>query len=1008
MNKQVLDAIVTLLAQVSRLDGFNESEYEIVRKFLHEHLSDERAKEYLDIFTRLVEEEEEDSIAEAEKLCHELNKQMNLRQKLIVLLRLLEVVFADQSLTRLEEDFVSTVAKSFNIDDEKFNALKLFVGSKSPRGLAGESNVLLVDAEVANNLPGMRHLQKADLPFPLAVLRLAGADMYFLRPFEVNETIFLNSDSLRAGHIYAFSVGSVIKGEKMDPVYYSEVVSAFMKEGNEKKITFEARNINLFFQSGKQGLHNVNVREEGGRMVALMGGSGAGKSTLMNVLNGNITPQQGEVLINGINLHKEAQTLKGVIGYVPQDDLLMEDLTVSQNLLYAARLCFSENKESQNEELVNRTLKSLGLFEVRDLKVGNVLQKTISGGQRKRLNIGLELLREPSVMFMDEPTSGLSSRDSENILDLLRELSISGKLIFVVIHQPSSELFKMFDRLIILDVGGYQIYYGNPVEAVIYFKTLDDQINQEHGACELCGNVNPEQIFNIIEHKVVDEFGMPTAQRKTSPETWNKFFQKHIILPEVKTETGKPENSLSIPNKLKQFFIFTGRDLLSKANNKQYLAINLLQAPLLALLLSIILRYDKINELTAHEDYRFCENMNLPSFIFISVIISLFMGLVVSAEEIIRDVKMLKREAFLNLSRSSYLLSKVFIMFGFSLMQTCMYVLISTYVMGIEDMDLRYWIALFSCSCFANMLGLNVSTTFNSAITIYILIPILLIPQLVLGGIVVKFDEINPHFAKQGKVPFVGEIMAARWAFEAICVTQFMDNAYERELYPFERDLENADFKNTYFIPALRSKLNGCMSMLNGTEKLNTQIYVKDLAVLQAEISKENRWNKSIKFQGTDRLVSEKFNERIGKELEAYLDKLEHYNTQLSNTERKRKDNFVATHYNTDTLRAHNEHMRVSHHNERLADMVADRKTGVSIIEYKGKLIRNYKPIFFAPDNASGLLDFNAHFFAPCKYFLGRYWPTFGFNMCVIWSMTFVLYITLYFRTFRKLLRIKK
>src|SRR5690606_37239364 len=114
-------------------------------------------------------------------------------------------------------------------------------------------------------------------------------------------------------------------------------------------------------------------------------------------------------------------------------------------LYYAAKLCFGNYTEKQIVELTVRVLMVLGLSEIRDLKVGSPLQKTISGGQRKRLNIGLELLREPAILFVDEPTSGLSSRDSENIMDLLKELSLRGKMVFVVIHQPSSDIFKMFD-----------------------------------------------------------------------------------------------------------------------------------------------------------------------------------------------------------------------------------------------------------------------------------------------------------------------------------------------------------------------------------------------------------------------------------------------------------------------------------------------------------------------------------------------------------------------------------
>src|ERR1019366_3079257 len=187
---------------------------------------------------------------------------------------------------------------------------------------------------------------------------------------------------------------------------------------------------------------------------------------------------------------------------VSQDDLLIEELTVFQNLFYNAKLCFGNKSDKEISEMVVDVLTNLGLIAIRDLKVGSPLEKTISGGQRKRLNIALELIREPSVLFVDEPTSGLSSRDSENIMDLLKELTLKGKLVFVVIHQPSSDIYKMLDKLLILDLGGYPIYYGNPVEALVYFKSAVHHINAHDAQCETCGTVNPEQIFNIIESKV--------------------------------------------------------------------------------------------------------------------------------------------------------------------------------------------------------------------------------------------------------------------------------------------------------------------------------------------------------------------------------------------------------------------------------------------------------------------------------------------------------------------------
>ena len=291
----------------------------------------------------------------------------------------------------------------------------------------------------------------------------------------------------------------------------------------------------------------------------------------------------------------------------------------------------------------------------------------ISGGQRKRLNIALELIREPSILFVDEPTSGLSSRDSENVMDLLRELTLKGKLIYVVIHQPSSDIYKMFDNMMILDTGGYMIYYGNPVEAVMYFKRIDAQINSDQGECPTCGNVNPELIFNIVEAKVVDEFGKYTPIRKISPTKWEEHFKENIRMKTVEDISVPPPVSLNIPSRLKQFLIYTIRDFRSKISNTQYIALNMLETPLLAFILSYVIRY--IADPNSNV-YIFRENENIPIYIFMALIVSLFVGLTVSAEEIFRDRKILKREAFLNLSRSSYLISKITILITISAIQS--------------------------------------------------------------------------------------------------------------------------------------------------------------------------------------------------------------------------------------------------------------------------------------------------------------------------------------------------
>ncbi|MCK4993267.1 MAG: ABC transporter permease, partial [Bacteroidales bacterium] len=387
---------------------------------------------------------------------------------------------------------------------------------------------------------------------------------------------------------------------------------------------------------------------------------------------------------------------------------------------YNAKFCFKQLSNKEIREKVTDTLISLGLQEKKDLRVGSVMNKTISGGQRKRLNIALELIREPAILFLDEPTSGLASRDSENVMDLLRELTLKGKLVFVVIHQPSSELFKMFDQVVILDHGGHMVYYGNPVEAVIHFRKADNQVNASVGECPVCGNVNPEQIFNIIEARQVDDYGNYTDQRKVGPASWEELFQKERPLKASPSPDSPPPSSLQVPGWFRQFINYLKRDVRSKINNRQQVLMTLLVSPLLAFILAYIVRY--IVD-PSSGTYIFRDNENIPIYIFMALIVSLFLGLIVSAEEIFKDRKILKREKFLHLSRSAYLLAKIRVLVIISAIQAITFVLVANSILGIREMTFVYWLALFSTAVCANMIGLVISSAFSSAVTIYIVIP---------------------------------------------------------------------------------------------------------------------------------------------------------------------------------------------------------------------------------------------------------------------------------------------
>ncbi|MGL1886965.1 MAG: ATP-binding cassette domain-containing protein [Reichenbachiella sp.] len=1005
MSEQLLRAIIHLLAIVAKEDDVTDDERNAIESFLVESLSHKDVPKFLKLFDEMTKnmaygrsvsfsEEKEISI-----LAKQVNLELTQQQKIVVILKVVELIVADGEVSEREIDLLYQISQAFHFTKKEIDEILAFVINKNTESLDIE-NMLLINE--GNGIEVAKHIEREHLQGILAFYRIVKLDIYFAKYIGEN-ILTINGAPLTSNKIIVFSAGSTIRGVKITPIFYSDVVSVFRNESSDSKISFVSDNIEFQFPNGHLGLRGINIAESSGKLIGLMGGSGAGKSTLLNVLNGNETPSSGSVRINGVDIHKNKSKIEGVIGYVPQDDLLIEELSVFDNLHYAAQLCFAKMSKDEINALVEKTLNALGLTATRDLKVGSPLEKTISGGQRKRLNIGLELLREPSVMFVDEPTSGLSSRDSENIMDLLKELSLKGKMIFVVIHQPSSEIFKMFDKLVILDVGGYQIYYGNPVEGVIYFKNIVKLMDKDGGSCIECGNVNSEQIFNIIETKVVDEYGQLTNQRKLSPPDWNMLFKTKIKLKGIQESTDQPEKTLSIPNRVKQFLIFSKRDFSSKVSNKQYLIINLLEAPVLSLLLAFIIRYTS----TGSENYIFKENPNIPAFFFMSIIVALFMGLTVSAEEIFKDRKILKRESFLNLSRMSYLSSKLLILFSLSALQTLLFVLIGDIVLGVQGMTLAFWAVLFSISCFANILGLNISSAFNSAVTIYILIPLLIIPQLILSGVVVNFDQLNPLLSNASKVPVIGELMASKWGYEALVVNQFKDNEYTEKFYEYDAALANSEFKSIYLYPALESSLDYVHSNYRSEESVIQEMVSDQLVLLKSELKKEIIYNKvpQDKFASLSKLSPDLFDESTFEETDGFMKVMRKLHNNRMKKASKGKDTLSKSMTDTPEKKEAFYQLRDDNENEAITFFLKNSTAKNRLLITDKEMIQKIYPIYQKPIPNS-MIDFRAHFYAPQKHFGGIYFDTLRFNVFIIWTMSFILFMMLYFDIFKKIVKI--
>jgi ABC-type multidrug transport system ATPase subunit len=1016
MNESVLEALMRLFAMVANVneEGFARNERDVVSEYLQRQFSNELVDKYLAFFDVCVQEyhREQKSQLEIEldragnhdvniigALCEQLNAELERQQKMLVVLYLLDFIHSDEVLSKQELEFVNIVAKNLNIPEEEFRDASSFSFDEAEK-IKGVSNLLFIDNGDAPRNKKIKHIHIDKIEGRINVLHINSTNTYVLR-YDGSMDLLLNGHSIRPNRTYIWALGSVVKNPRFGSIYYTWIAGRFIQATTKTSFVFEAIDIEYVYGNGPNGIKSFSLNEESGRLIGIIGGSGSGKSTLLKLLSGILKPKRGSIRINGFDIHKNHKELEGVIGYVPQDDFLIKELTVFENLMYNARLSFSHYSPEMIRQLVDEALLNFDLVEARNLRVGDALNTYLSGGQRKRLNIALELIREPSILFVDEPTSGLSSADSEKVMNLLKRQTFKGKLVFANIHQPSSEIFRLLDKLLVVDQGGRVIYYGNPLDAMGYFKRISHYVDAEESECLTCGNIDVDQILRNIEARVVDVNGRLTRKRRILPEEWHTYYIRKIEpnIRRIRRPYAKviPKSLYRIPGRWKQVKIFFGRDIWAKFKNQQYLVITMLEAPVLALLLSFYTRSSKdVSGLIT--EYNFGMNANIPAFLFMAVIVALFLGLVISAEEIFRDRKLLERERFLNLSRFSYLSSKISILFIISALQMLFFVIIGNTILEIKSMTWRYFLILFSASCWGNLIGLNISSGFKSVITIYILIPLILIPQLLFSGVIVDFHNLNKAIYSAKTVPAVGELMTSRWAYEALMVTQFKDNPFQNKVFPAEMHKSQSMFKKAYVIPKLQAVLkeqedavkkkpnaiadhNEFRLILNETKKIGEDLHVN-----------------------TDNLLSELpkgiYSNSVAGELRIFLDQAwKKYHAEYLNAVKESEAFYTSMEL---SLRDQEDFavMKNKYVNKQLSEILRNENELVEYIVYDNEIVRLRDPVYTLPWLNNG----RAHFYAPYKKIMGMYIDTFWFNLLVIWIFTGLWFIILYYDLLRKLI----
>ena len=527
-------------------------------------------------------------------------------------------------------------------------------------------------------------------------------------------------------------------------IYYTEQIGG---------IGISARRINKFVK-GKDGekqiLHDADIRIDANEFVAIIGGSGAGKTTIMNVLNGFDRYYQGEVFYNSISLRDNFQSLKSMIGYVPQEDIIYENLTLRKMLQYTAKLRMADDiDEAEAEAKIDEVLHTLDLFGHQD-----TLIRKMSGGQKKRASIAVELLADPKLFFLDEPTSGLDPGTEKNLMMSMKKLCKEQERTIVMVTHTTQSL-DLCDKVIFMGAGGRVCFVGNVDEARKFF-----------------GNDDLTEIYNII------------AQ---DPEYWENKFR--TMNSPVNSETGDAGEIAKYrrgkASALRQFVTLITRYTELIVNDKRKLAILMFEPIVIGFLLVIVAGdniFDVFNT-TKPEDndgiiIAFDAFTQTKSIMFTLSCAAIWIGLFNSIQEVCKERSILKREYMANLSLPVYMGSKVLVQAVIGLIQA---VLLSVTFLFLSDLlkegvdvwhegletlfgdrgiyleiILAVWITILA----AMALGLVVSSIVKNGDKAMVVAPFLLIVQLLFSGFLFKLEGVSE---------WISNVTISKWSVNSLC-----------------------------------------------------------------------------------------------------------------------------------------------------------------------------------------------------------------------------------------------
>ncbi len=553
-----------------------------------------------------------------------------------------------------------------------------------------------------------------------------------------------------------------------DEIRVATVRLAFAQDGLQQLespfgLRLDALHLHKWVSKDKNILQDLSFSILPREFVALVGVSGAGKSTLMDALNGFRPATQGTVLINGQDLYKEYDSFRSELGYVPQDDIMHRELTVGKALDYAAQLRMpADTSPAERQRRVAEVLNELGLADRKDLPI-----EKLSGGQRKRVSIGIELITKPGLFFLDEATSGLDPGTEAELMRLLRQLADDGRTIVLVTHATKNVM--MCDKVIFLAKGGYLAFFGPPEEALVFFDRYRSDDNRL---------LQPEIDFDDI-YRILDDpkLGTPAqwAERYRQSDAHRQYVASRLSsyrpsAAPAAARSGRPAPAGAAPRRqpsssgLRQLGVLSARHIDVIRHDRRSLMVLLLQAPIIGFMTLFSLSSPDFDPLDGSP-------ASAMTTLFLMVIMVMLFGTVNTAREITKEAVVYRRERMVNLRLLPYIGSKVIIVSLLCVYQVAVLLLFSLGFTQYPDMSAGQWaqfaLVLLLAAMAGALLGLLISAATSSTDQAVALIPVILIPQFILAGVLMPELGASP----------VAKIATSKWSVGAMATLTRADLA---------------------------------------------------------------------------------------------------------------------------------------------------------------------------------------------------------------------------------------